>query len=91
VLFLPTYAILVWLCLAFPGLAAGIDVPVSMAEGRRLYVCVYVCMYVCIGVWVCVGVWVCGCVYVCMGVCIDVPVSMAEGRRLYMLYVCMYV
>lgn len=34
VLFLPTYAVLVWLTLVFPGLAAAFEVPVSIAEGQ---------------------------------------------------------
>lgn len=38
VLFLPTYTVLVWLMLVFPGLAAALEIPVSIAEG--VYVCV---------------------------------------------------
>ena len=34
VLFLPTYAVLVWLTLVFPGLAAAFEIPVSIAEGQ---------------------------------------------------------
>lgn len=37
VLFLPTYAVLVWLTLVFPGLAAALEVPVSLAEACSFY------------------------------------------------------
>jgi hypothetical protein len=35
-LFLPTYAIFMYLCLIMPGIAAGMEVPIAIAEGILL-------------------------------------------------------
>lgn len=37
-LFLPTYAIVIWLSLVFPSLYMLLEVPISVAEGKKLSV-----------------------------------------------------